>query len=168
MVILAHQLDRALERLGARIAEEHLVGKGVRNEALGEARKAVLEGRPPTGGREQRVVGGLVRINARMMNKTVDPEFEAWLLRHYDETSDPRMERYWHLVSILKEFEYDPSLAEAHRWLVEGLRWRVEQQTSSGGSWESLSTSLGKFSDDFPEDREQPVRAEDREGFDPA
>ena len=31
------------------------------------------------------------------------------------------------------------------------------------GSWESLFESLGKFSDDFMEDREQPARAEKRE-----
>ena len=98
------------------------------NKALREARKAVLEGRPPTGEREQRAVEGLIEANARMMNKVGDPDFEGWLLRHYDETSDPRMERYWHLVSILKAFEYDPTLARAHRWLVEGLRWRIKRQ----------------------------------------
>lgn len=98
------------------------------NEALRGAREAVRAGRPPTGVREQRVVEGLISANARAMNRTGDPGFEGWLLRHYDETSDPRMERYWHLVSVLKKIEYDPSLAEAHRWLVEGLRWRVERE----------------------------------------
>jgi DNA-binding transcriptional MerR regulator len=96
------------------------------NDALREAREAVQQGRPPTGEREQRVVEGLIEANARAMNRTGDPGFEKWLLRHYDETSDPRMNRYWHLVATLKQLEYDPSLAEAHRWLVEGLRWRTE------------------------------------------
>lgn len=95
------------------------------NRALREAAEAVREGRPPTGEREQRVVEGLIDANARALNRIGDPDFEGWLLRHYDETSDPRMERYWHLVSTLKKIEYDPSVAEAHRWLVEGLRWRV-------------------------------------------
>ena len=95
------------------------------NEALREAAEAVREGRPPTGEREQRVVQGMIDANARALNRTEDPDFEAWLLRHYDETSDPRMERYWHLVSTLKNIRYDPTLARAHRWLVEGLRWRV-------------------------------------------
>ena len=130
------------------------------NRAMRGAREAVLEGRPPTGGREQRVVEGLIEANARMMNRTGDPDFEGWLLRHYDETSDPRMERYWHLVSVLKEIEYDPTLARAHRWLVEGLRWRVEQHTDSGDLRGNLSESLEKLSDDFMENREQPVRGE--------
>src|SRR3712207_3250469 len=95
------------------------------NEAYREAAEAVREGRPPTGRRGQRVVEGLIDAHARALNRTGDPDFEAWLLRHYDETSDPRMERYWHLVATLKKIEYDPSVAEAHRWLVEGLRWRV-------------------------------------------
>lgn len=38
------------------------------------------------------------------------------------------MERYWHLVSTLKNIPYDPILGEAHRWLVEGLRWRVARE----------------------------------------
>jgi DNA-binding transcriptional MerR regulator len=96
------------------------------NNALRGAIEAGLEGRPPTGEREQQAVQDLIDANARAMNRTADPGFEAWLLRHYEETSDPRMERYWHLVSVLKEIEYDPSFARAHRWLVEGLRWRVE------------------------------------------
>lgn len=101
--------------------------QAVMGGALREAREAAQEGRPPTGEREQRVVQGLIDANARAMNRIADPDFEGWLLRHYEETSDSRMERYWHLVSVLKEIEYDPSLARAHRWLVEGLRWRVTQ-----------------------------------------
>ncbi len=100
-------------------------------EALREAGEAVREGRPPTGEREQRVVEGLVGAHARAMNRTGDPDFEAWLLRHYDETADPRMERYWRLVSVLKKVEYDTSAAEAHRWLIEGLRRRVAHRAGS-------------------------------------
>src|SRR3712207_2004793 len=102
------------------------------NEAMGEvfrgAAEAVREGRQPTGEREQRVVEGLIGDHARAMGTTADPDFEAWLLRHYDETADPRMERYWRLVSVLKKIEYDPSAAEANRWLVEGMRRRVAQR----------------------------------------
>jgi DNA-binding transcriptional MerR regulator len=105
------------------------------NETIGgavrEAGEAVREGRPPTGEREQRVVEDLVGAHARAMNRAGDPEFEAWLLRHYDETADPRMERYWRLVSVLKEIEHDPAAAEAQRWLVEGLRRRVGRRAGS-------------------------------------
>ena len=105
------------------------------NEAIGkafrEAAEAAREGRPPTGEREQRVVEGLIGAHAQAMGRTADPNFEAWLLRHYDETADPRMERYWRLVSVLKRIEYDPSAAEAQRWLVEGLRRRVAQRAGS-------------------------------------
>ena len=100
--------------------------------AFREAGEAVREGRPPTGEREQRVVEALVGAHARAMNRTEDPGFEAWLLRHYDETADPRMERYWRLVSVLKEIDYDPTAAEAQRWLIEGLRRRVAQRPGSG------------------------------------
>ncbi len=105
------------------------------NDATGrafrEAGEAVREGRPPTGEREQRVVEGLIGAHDRAMGRIADPDFEAWLLRHYDETADPRMERYWRLVSVLKKIEYDPSAAEAHRWLLEGMRWRVARRTEA-------------------------------------
>src|SRR5260370_38914948 len=37
VMVFAHHLDRALERLGARIAEEDGIGEGVGDEAGGEA-----------------------------------------------------------------------------------------------------------------------------------
>jgi DNA-binding transcriptional MerR regulator len=91
-----------------------------------EAVRAVREGRSPSGEREQRVVAEWVAASARAMGRGDDPRFDRWLLSHYEGTYDPRFERYWELISTLKRWEYDPGRAEAHRWLVEGLRRRVE------------------------------------------
>jgi len=41
--------------------------------------------------------------------------------------SFPRMERYWELIAVLKQWEYDPTVAKAYGWLIEGLRWRVSE-----------------------------------------
>ena len=99
------------------------------DEATGEALRgavaAVREGRSPSGERERRVVEGWLEAQARAMGRTGDPGFAAWLLAHCEQTADPRMERYWCLVSTLKETPFDPAIAEAYRWLVEGLRLRV-------------------------------------------
>ena len=38
VLVAARQLDDALHRLGAGVAEEHLVGEAVRGQALGQAR----------------------------------------------------------------------------------------------------------------------------------
>jgi hypothetical protein len=55
------------------------------------------------------------------------------MLSHYERTYDPRMERYWELIALLRRWEYDPTIAEAHRWLIEGLRRRVAQSQRAGG-----------------------------------
>lgn len=74
---------------------------------------------------------GLIEANARMMNKVAVPGLEGRLLRHYGETSGPHTELYWHLVSVSREIEHDPSSARAYRWLVEGLRWRIGWHANS-------------------------------------
>ncbi|WP_166395126.1 MerR family transcriptional regulator [Rubrobacter marinus] len=104
--------------------------------AIDEAARAVREGRPPTGEREQRVVAGWVEASARAMGKRDDPRFAGWMLSHHEGTYDPRMERYWELISTLKRWEYDPTVSKAYRWLIEGLRWRVagSQRTDGDGS----------------------------------
>ncbi len=94
-------------------------------EAVREALAAVREGRSPSGEREQRVVEGWLEAQARAMGRTGDPDFAGWLLSHYERTADGRMERYWCLISTLKQTPFDPAVAEAYRWLVEGLRLRV-------------------------------------------
>jgi hypothetical protein len=109
---------------------------GAVRSAIDEAARAVREGRPPTGEREQRVVAGWIEASARAMGKRDDQRFAEWMLFHYEGTYDPRMERYWELIANLKRWEYDPTVAKAYRWLIEGLHWRVvgSQGTDSDGS----------------------------------
>lgn len=100
--------------------------------AIGEAVTAIKEGRPPTGEREQRVIRNWVEANARTMNRSDDPDFAGWMLAHHERTYDPRMERYWYLISTLKQLEFDSTRAEAYGWLIEGLRWRVGRDRRAG------------------------------------
>lgn len=93
--------------------------------AIDEAAGAVREGRSPTGERGERAIAGWIEASARAMGKQGDPRFAEWLLSHYERTNDPRMERYWELMATLKQWQYDPTVAKAYRWLIEGLRWRV-------------------------------------------
>ena len=93
--------------------------------ALDEASKFVREGRLPTEKHEQRVVEDWIEASARALGKQDDPSFAGWVLSHHERTYDPRMERYWELIATLKRWEYDPTIAEAYRWLIEGLRRQV-------------------------------------------
>lgn len=94
--------------------------------AFDEGVRAVREGRSPPGEHEQRVVAEWVEASARAVGRQGDLYFARWMLSHYERTyDDPRMERYWELIATLKRWEYDPNIAKAYRWLVEGLRIRV-------------------------------------------
>ena len=101
------------------------------NEAAGEAMReaisAVREGRSPRGKREQRVVERYLEACARAMNRARDAELAGWLISHYQASADPRPERYWQLIGILKGWPEEPPQGEAYRWLMEGLRWRIRE-----------------------------------------
>ena len=95
--------------------------------AMRGAISAVREGRSPRGEREQRVVERYLEACARAMNRAGDAELAGWLISHYEATADPRPERYWHLMGILKGWPEKPPHGEAYRWLMEGLRWRIRE-----------------------------------------
>ena len=93
--------------------------------AMREAISAVREGRTPRGESEQRVVERYLDACARAMGREGDEELAGWLLSHYEATVDPRPERYWQLIGVLKGWPEGPPHGEAYRWLMEGLRWRI-------------------------------------------
>jgi DNA-binding transcriptional MerR regulator len=99
--------------------------------AFDEGVRAVREGRSPTGEYEQRVVADWIEASARAMGGEDDLKLAEWMLSHFERTYDSRMERYWELIATLKRWEYDPAIAKAYRWLIEGLRWRVAESSSA-------------------------------------
>lgn len=102
-------------------------------EAMREAISAVREGRSPRGEREQAVVERYLEACAQAMNRAGDEELAGWLLSHYEATVDPRPERYWRLIGILKGWPEKPPHGEAYRWLMEGLRWRIGEGREGPG-----------------------------------
>lgn len=94
--------------------------------AVQEAITAVQDGRSPLGEREQGIVERYLEACARAMNRAENEELAAWLVSHYEATVDPGPERYWQLIGVLKDWPEKPPHGEAYRWLMEGLRWRVE------------------------------------------
>lgn len=99
--------------------------------ALDEAKLAVRGSVAFTGKSGQRVVRNWIENSARAMGERNHTRFAEWLLSHHEHTYEPRMERYWKLIAILKQWEYDPAVAKAYGWLIEGLRWRVSERRAS-------------------------------------
>jgi DNA-binding transcriptional MerR regulator len=106
--------------------------QAISQKMYGEAHAAVREGRSPEGEREQAVIEEFLQAHAKVMAVEDTREVAAALLKQYDEGREPRAERFWELVAILRG--QDPSVMQVHtagqRWIEEGLRLRVERERS--------------------------------------
>ena len=91
---------------------------------------ALQTGYSPRDELSQKVVESWIKANAKLMNRKNTKAFAAFLLEYYEQNSDPRMERYWQLVAVLKNWSGTSPQAEAVKWLLEGLRWRVRKLES--------------------------------------
>ena len=63
---------------------------------------------------------------AKLHSRTPDAEFLRWMQEYYDSIDDPRMARYWKLVSRIKSMSYQPVWTQAFEWLRQKLRVRVD------------------------------------------
>jgi DNA-binding transcriptional MerR regulator len=101
--------------------------QAVSGKMYAEAQAAVREGRSPDGEREQAVLEEFLRAHASVMDVEDTAEVAAALLKQYDEGREPRAERFWELVAVLRG--QDPSYVALHsaaqRWIEDGLRVRV-------------------------------------------
>ena len=97
---------------------------------MARAAEAAEENRPAHGVVAQEVVESWVEALARTLGRTPDAAFERWMLEYFEATSDPRFERYWQLIAVLKGWTYTNVYTRAATWLVECLRKRMESQTA--------------------------------------
>jgi DNA-binding transcriptional MerR regulator len=92
------------------------------------AHRAIEEGRAPDGEREQAEIEEYLQAHAKVMGIEDTDRVAAEMLRQYEEGREPRAERFWELVAILRG--QDPSVMQVHaaaqRWLEDGLRVRVD------------------------------------------
>ena len=62
---------------------------------------------------------------ARLRSRKPDIELIQWLLDNFESGHDSRINRYWELISKLKQFPYDPAAARAFDWILKALRARA-------------------------------------------
>lgn len=92
---------------------------------MSRAARAIGDHECANGEAAQDIVKGWVEALADVLKKTPDSKFAKWMLEYYEATSDPRFERYWQLVAVLKGWAYTGTHAQVTDWLLEGLRARV-------------------------------------------
>ena len=92
------------------------------NELYLAAVEAMRAGKRPESAVGQRLVETLIQSYGRALGRLDQPDFPVQLLGMFERGSDPRAERFWELIAILKGWKDTPPIAAAHHWLVEGLR----------------------------------------------
>jgi len=100
---------------------------------MARAAEAVEEHQPAEGDVAQDLVKGWIEALANTLGKAPDAAFERWMLGYFEATRDPRFERYWQLIAVLKGHVYINVYAGVADWLLEGLRIRVRCSTEPAG-----------------------------------
>lgn len=101
------------------------------NQMLAEVLEAALQGELPQGRLGQTLLQRYINLYATFTNRVGDPTLLNDLLNLLEQLDDPRVERYWELVGILKGLPI-PTMwhrYQAQRWLAEALKWWVARPT---------------------------------------
>jgi DNA-binding transcriptional MerR regulator len=69
----------------------------------------------------RRLANRWCKLFAEAMGKRDDAKFRRWFKRYAEETNDPRIERFWHLVSVLHGRPAAPPFTRAQALLIEAL-----------------------------------------------
>jgi DNA-binding transcriptional MerR regulator len=87
------------------------------------AMQAAREKRRPDDESSQALLNDWIESLARLYSREPDAEFARWLVSHHD----PRINRYWELVSKLKGIPFRSDYGDAANWLLAALRARLEK-----------------------------------------
>jgi DNA-binding transcriptional MerR regulator len=89
--------------------------------------EAVREKRRPDDESSQALLSDWIESLARLYSREPDAEFARWLVSHFESTYDPRINRYWALVSKLKGIPFQSAHGDAANWLLAALRARLKK-----------------------------------------
>lgn len=95
------------------------------DEAVARAAEAGRRQVSPSSPEAAAVLDDFLSVRAAMLGRRNDRDFRACLL-HQFEVHDPRADRYWELIAIIKRWPTrDKTIGEAFRWLSAALKQRV-------------------------------------------
>ena len=66
-----------------------------------------------------------IKSFAKVFSRKPDEDFKQWMLEYFLSTQDPRIERYWQLMSQLKNLPFRPQYGRAFTWLLDNLKRRI-------------------------------------------
>jgi DNA-binding transcriptional MerR regulator len=83
---------------------------------------ALDAGTAPDSATAQDLLDDLLPQYADLFDRTDGPDFRHWLLIRFETGNDPRMERYWQLLSAINGWPQRPSLGPVFDWVIKALR----------------------------------------------
>jgi DNA-binding transcriptional MerR regulator len=101
---------------------ENEIGEELMEFTRQKAADAMDSGIDPLGDGGAPVIDDLVHRFAEVLARTPDAELRGWMARRFEEAHDPRVNRYWRLVWIVKGWQVVPNLIPVYPWLIRALR----------------------------------------------
>ncbi|MEU6275645.1 MerR family transcriptional regulator [Streptomyces populi] len=126
-------------RAGVRRTAEDQVAERVRGGAAGlcrdlgavvrdQAGPALAAGIDPASYQADSIVAALAACYADVLGRPDDAELRRLLLARLESASDPRRDRYLHLLAVINGWPAPEGLAPAFDWSVRAVRARTERQ----------------------------------------
>jgi DNA-binding transcriptional MerR regulator len=117
------------EPFGSNVTAQARAAFGSEMTALyGRLYPLVAQRAAPRDPRVRALVDDWVELFARVLDRAEDPEFPRWLLAFAKRTNDPRIERFWKDVAILRGLPAMPPMTAVQTLLIDGLSRALEEQ----------------------------------------
>ncbi|RDI69358.1 MerR family transcriptional regulator [Nocardia pseudobrasiliensis] len=119
----------AVRRMAEYQARERAAGDttGLHHElteaVTAQVNRALAAGASPESVTGAAVVDDLMRRYARTFDHPDDPALRRWVLERLEVANDPRVERYWRLLSTVNGWPAPPEVAPVFTWFIAALRF---------------------------------------------
>jgi uncharacterized membrane protein YccC len=95
-----------------------------------EIEAALAAGIDPASGQGRLVLADLVGRYAQTFGTPDTPDYRSQLLIRLQAASDPRVERYWHLLATINGWPTPPTLAPVFEWFIQALQHHPDPMTT--------------------------------------
>jgi hypothetical protein len=115
---------RMAEHQDAEIASgvEARVHHELANTVVTKVGEALTAGIEPTSPEARPIVDELIAAYASEFGVSDTPEYRREVLKRLEISTDPRAERYWHLIAIINGCEVPPTVMPVYEWFIKALR----------------------------------------------
>jgi hypothetical protein len=92
------------------------------NTVVTKVGEALAAGIDPVSPEAEPVVDELIAAYAAEFGVADTPEYRRKVLERLEVSTDPRAERYWHLLAIINGREARPTVMPVYEWFIKALR----------------------------------------------